>query len=740
MEGVYKVEKVFLEWLFHIPDYQRGYAWEAQQYQDFIEDLELLQDGKEHFMGTLILQAHPDSAAKVIDTGGRSYARHDVVDGQQRLTTVVLFLDAICRELEAAEGHDELVAGLRRNYIASLDLNKQPLAKLTLNQDTRAYFRKAILGSDESILPAKIRLQERLLEAKKYFAQYFERKRGELSDDYSGWLMKLYFQVIHQLTFMVYRVRGETDAGIVFETMNNRGKPLTELEKVKNYLLYLAGRLDLPVEHDLAAQINRTWKHIYESLMASHLSGRGHEDQLLRAHWLMAYDPQRSNWDRSRSIKNQFDLPDYALNPEDLLEEVRRYLHSLTNATTAYCDILKPDRPGAFEAYQSDSALRRKIVIASGRLARVGSMASFLPLLISARIRQDGQTYLETVNLCEKFSFRVYRWTRHKSNTGQSRLFRLGNHLYHGQQVEFVLTDLQRTTWKYCTNARFQERFQSKDEDWYHWAGIKYFLYEYEQHLADQEGIPIKMPWAEVSRKQDTIEHVLPQTPDKDGYWQSSFPGELYNRYKNDIGNLALTYDNAKLSNKPFLGDKQRPGKKDIYTGPVAFLMEREIGTVDDWDPDKIEARRQKIEVWAIKRWHVEKPLEATPGDVEASSRKYTRAKIQALADRNGVGDVYRTIVDKAAQYGIPSRPWAHCVTLSPPSNRRYALGGIWPKPGRVSVGIWFSAFPEFFDISEEEVKAILGSSTWRSVDENNLAEFETQLERLFVELGLTSS
>ena len=51
-----------------------------------------------------------------------------------------------------------------------------------------------------------------------------------------------------------------------------------------------------------------------------------------------------------------------------------------------------------------------------------------------------------------------------------------------------------------------------------------YFLYEYEQHLADQAGKPVKMPWEVLvrSKKEDTIEHILPQTP-TDEYWMQRF-------------------------------------------------------------------------------------------------------------------------------------------------------------------------------------------------------------------------
>ena len=69
--------------MFRVPDYQRGYAWEEQQCQDFLEDLLLLSDGQEHFFGLLILPARSDGAGSMVDERGRSYDVCDVVDGQQ---------------------------------------------------------------------------------------------------------------------------------------------------------------------------------------------------------------------------------------------------------------------------------------------------------------------------------------------------------------------------------------------------------------------------------------------------------------------------------------------------------------------------------------------------------------------------------------------------------------------------------------------------------------------------------
>jgi hypothetical protein len=81
-------------------------------------------------------------------------------------------------------------------------------------------------------------------------------------DKYLHWLSELQNRVCDQLVLTIYPVEKDADAGVIFEVMNNRGKPISEMEKAKNYLLYLAAKLELDEPHDLAERINSTWTHI----------------------------------------------------------------------------------------------------------------------------------------------------------------------------------------------------------------------------------------------------------------------------------------------------------------------------------------------------------------------------------------------------------------------------------------------------------------------------------------------
>jgi len=739
MENLYTVGKVFSDRVFCVPDYQRGYAWEQRQCQDFIEDLELLGADKKHFFGLLILHTHLDDSSRVVDQRGHLYTVYDVVDGQQRLTTIVLFLNAIRKEMEQFEDLKTLASGLQETYIVMLDLNGQSRPKLTLNRDTHAFFYDTVLEQNENIQGPKIRSHQLLVEAKGYFAAYLDRKRRELKDGYPEWLKSEYLKLAQQLTLVVYTVQSEADAGVVFETMNNRGKDLTELEKVKNYLLYLASKLDLPAEHDLAESINDTWTHVFERLMAADLSGVRNEDQLLRAHWLMAYDYNPKNWDGSRSIKAKFNLGAYQDRHQALLEDLKAYLISLRNATIAYCDIFNPAHPNAFGALKADGTLRARIVSAGEKLARLDAPATFLPLLMAVRIRspQDGSAYLKALELSEKFVFRVYRWLERPAHTGRSRMFRLGYELFRGRHIQSVLNDLRRAILDYCSDQQFQSGFQEEEDgDWFHWRGLKYFLYEYEQHLAEAAGQAVRMPWEMLARKRDTIEHILPQALDEEGYWAERFTPDQHRKYVHDIGNLTLTFDNSVLGKKPFPEKKGTASQKSCYASSKLFV-EHQLAGYDDWTEAEILARREAIAKWATERWHVTPPEAKEKQDAPAP---FTVESIVARANRNGMGKAFQVILEASQRHGIYPRAHRRCVVFAPPSDHIRALFTIWPKSGRLDTRVWLREFPKYFNVTTEQVKAIMGLEIERDINDANVNDFIARLDRLFEEIEQSSS
>ena len=146
MNDVFSLAQLFSDRVFRVPDYQRGYAWEARQVNELLEDLETLPPGKDHYTGTIVLHDQGD-AARLTDEAGRLYTLHYIVDGQQRLTTLVILLSAIAHELQYEPDVAALGNVIRATYLAVRDESGQPLYKLTLNDDSKMFFRDEILGS-----------------------------------------------------------------------------------------------------------------------------------------------------------------------------------------------------------------------------------------------------------------------------------------------------------------------------------------------------------------------------------------------------------------------------------------------------------------------------------------------------------------------------------------------------------------------------------------------------------------
>ena len=140
MKDTHSLQDLFSDRIFRVPRYQRGYAWEAQQVGEFLDDLTLLESSRRHYTGTIVLY-EPTNARRVDDNEGVHYVEADVVDGQQRLTTIVLLLNEIAQALSEYPGSGTLAQGIRKNYVEANDIDGQPVHKLSLNDDTDHFFK-----------------------------------------------------------------------------------------------------------------------------------------------------------------------------------------------------------------------------------------------------------------------------------------------------------------------------------------------------------------------------------------------------------------------------------------------------------------------------------------------------------------------------------------------------------------------------------------------------------------------
>jgi hypothetical protein len=629
-----RLPAVMNERLLFIADYQRPYAWERKQLQDLWDDLDLLGSGRSHYAGTLVLRDLRDGDAprtSMADDG--TTLRHcEVVDGQQRLTTCLLMLDRVRRRLEAlgsnAEHAAPMAATLRSNYgLVSIDNAKQP--RLRLGAGLNDYWVDVVLGDAHPDGQPLIAGERRLRDA----AAFFDERLGDLGDSDPAVefarLKDLQARVTSGLGFLVHEVATSAEVGVIFETLNERGRPLSELEKTKNYLLYLARNIGDGRADELSELINTSWATIFVNLAGQ---GRDAEDQLLRAHWLATRDPDRRTWQQIASVKAAFERSQYVSGATRLVPtagggadqaaawdrlhgDLTRFVTDLRKCSFYLKEMVEDG--AAFAGFDDGQDEVRR---ASAALQRSGIVAPYRPLLFAARLRHpaDGDFYARLVAMCERYSARVFVIRQRRLNAGESRLLRLAHDLYRTPPDEdwrdWVLQELAGLIWRYASDSEVLGSLATVEENWYVRRGHKYFLYEYELSLRQHgQELPPLSEFTSSSGEQRTTEHILPQHPKVDAdCWWGTFSKEEHAALQHALGNLCLTYDNSAYGNKCFEAKRGDATTATRCYAKAELLQERELSTLTTWTPEEIRDRQNRLAVWAMSRWAVARPDDGT--------------------------------------------------------------------------------------------------------------------------------
>jgi uncharacterized protein with ParB-like and HNH nuclease domain len=731
---------IFSQWRFHIPDYQRGYAWGKPQWDDLLEDLSTLTENNEHFTGLLVLHENRDQKLAV-KTRGICKPVFDIVDGQQRLTTIVILLNEIQREMTRLDGNgdlQEIAKSIVDTYLYEPAAGNLLASKLILDTNNNAFFVRNILELDgKDLQGARIQSHKNLEGARQYFSAYLQANREQLQEKYVNWLEILYHKIANQMKVMIYRLRSEADAGVVFESMNNRGKKPNSLDLVKNYLLYLASKLGSEATQKLTEDINRAWTVIFEQL---NTAGRTDaEDTLLQMHWLAIYDYDLKRWKRDREkadiIKKRFQLVHYLGRYDELFQDLEIYIQTLQNTVVAFADISNPERSNAFQIFENTADIRGEIVKYSLKLIRLGVLRPITPLLIAARLRfpDDGQKYLEVVKACEIYAVRVFRIAGRRSSSSEAFLFRLANQFYH-QRITFstLLENLQRDLLEKCSDELFIKRFALDDPNpWYGRSSglVKYFLYEYEEHLFGDQA-PI-INWSTIHEgNEKTIEHILPQHPEEMGYWVDQFPSqEAGQMLTHVLGNLTLTEDNSKLGRKSFPLKQGRIGQEDACYANSNLKIERELAGIEgDWTPDQIEQRQQRLAKWALERWHVEPVPPLPPQGLEA---------LRQIAERNSFLEEFDRIRGYAKRIGLGEKANKQCMSYKPTYNWNLTAISVYTYSSGISIILNFKHFPKGLKL--ERIQDVFENNTHWWLSRDRIEDFFSRLEQLAAEVESNS-
>ncbi|MEH6818403.1 MAG: DUF262 domain-containing protein [Dietzia psychralcaliphila] len=609
---------------FVVPDYQRPYAWKKRQLEDLWQDIDLMTDRAKHYTGTLVLKELDE---EVVTDSGDTLVTCEVVDGQQRLTTCLLIL----HELRVALGridHElalERAHNLETNY-GRLIVGGLPQARLQLGADLNHYWLHVILGGEQQAKQSLTEGEKRLRDAQTYFREQLNNLvRDRDPADSLQVLQRLQTRLTNGLQFLIYEIEPDSHAGEIFETLNDRGRELTDLEKIKNYLLFLANYSSAGARKALADEINRAWSSTYDLLARF----SANEDTLLRSHWLCVYQPMAKHWQGSASVKERFAREQYISGTARLTSrevgddpgagqrlpaDVTSYVRSLEQCAMFTAEFYSREAEYQSFSDRNDAAAAR---LSAARLRRTGTTAAFRPLVFAARLKcpTDGSFYVRLLDACERYAARVFVIGQRRSNSGQARLYRLAHDLYRGfQGPEEVLKEISRLTWHYADDEVVRSGLTSS-QNWYWRAGHKYFLYEYELSLASRiDDVPPFETFSQGAKKGRTTEHILPQKPKWDSGDWSSFTEEQHAELLHGIGNLVLTDDNSTYGNRSFSRKKGASTLEKPCYATSRLAQERELSQLEDWTPDAIENRRKRLAAWALERWHVD-PLKDAPDE-----------------------------------------------------------------------------------------------------------------------------
>ena len=259
--------------LYAVPPFQRDYSWTQDQWDDLWQDIEMaVKPGAEtdHYMGYLVLQTDDNK-------------NFNVIDGQQRMTTLSLLVLAVLRVMNklVESGNDpeqnkRRLEQLRQTYVGYLDpvtLNAQP--KLKLNKSNNAYYEYYIVPMLE--LPKfGLRSSDALLrKASEWLTSKIEEN---IEINHSGEALARFLDILSdRLFFTVITVADELNAFTVFETLNARGVRLSPTDLLKNYLFSVVNKT--PTHSNEMEALERRWDEILGKIGSANFS------DFLRVHW-----------------------------------------------------------------------------------------------------------------------------------------------------------------------------------------------------------------------------------------------------------------------------------------------------------------------------------------------------------------------------------------------------------------------------------------------------------------------
>ena len=545
---------------YEIPVYQRAYSWAKQNWKTFLDDLlEQVQGHNNYFFGNLLLEVIQKNR------------KYEIIDGQQRVTTLTIFMRAVLNILELRRKESDLGEFDYQEKI-HIYLKSGGNIKLRPVEYDRACYDALIIDNRKSF-SISTPSQKRIKDAK----DYFEKELGNFKTEK---ILEI-LEKTENTELTVIELEGKKDSALMFELQNNRGKELTNMEKIKSYFMYQMYVHSAPEEIEANIEsISNIFKLIY--LIINDLKSIN-EDSILIYH--------NNAYVKGFAYRNLDDVKDEFKKSSNKIEWIKSYIEELH---TTFSNIKK------FES--SDNSFAEM-------LGELGTPAFIYPFIIKGYKYHEAD--IEKLNilfhLLEVVTFRA-RLINSRANI-QERLNAILL-AFNGNLRDLVdeIKNKLNESW-YWGDANTKNYLNGS---MYGNNVLNYILWRYENSIQNK-GYGI----SKFSIENEQIEHISPQNPTNGEPIETGYEVDQNNQYSEDfvssklncIGNLMLISGshNASIGNKPFK-DKLSTYKKNPLLNQQAEIdrFAKDVNSEPVWKTESIDERQIKIVDFAVNNWSFE--------------------------------------------------------------------------------------------------------------------------------------
>lgn len=539
---------------FIIPIYQRNYSWDEKQCQQLWDDIMRVGTNDSisvHFIGSIVYVQ-----------GGHSSVTLEapllVIDGQQRLTTLTLLLEALARSVGETEPIDGFSAKkIRHNFLTNPLEVEDRYYKLLLSdndQETlKAVVRNANLPKDHSI---------RIRENFDFFLERITDKRTKIEQVCRG--------VAKLMIVDIALEREQDNPQLIFESMNSTGKALSEADLIRNYILM---GLEPVLQTD-----------IYQDLWRPMEIEFGQE----------AYGDQFDDFMRHYLTIKMGDIPRQSEVYEAFKEYSQGFFADGGHVRNLVADIRKYSKYFVSMSLGAEQRPKLKELFEDLFIDMDYSVAMPFLMEVYSDFEQGHITepeFAEIVGLVESYVFRR-SICQIPTNSMNKTFAEFTRHL----DKENYLPSLRahfaslRSYRRFPTNEEFELEFSRRNV--YKYSLGKYLLRKIENQDKKEK----------ISVDNYTIEHVMPQNPNLSQEWQKELGvnwKEVQEKYLHTIGNLTLTGYNPEYSDKPFSVKKSMD--KGFLTSPLT--LNALIAKTELWNEEAIVKRGKELAKEAVKIW-----------------------------------------------------------------------------------------------------------------------------------------